>query len=115
MPRRAFARDRRARAREVAALYSEGLAGLFERAVLRETLQRHVIARLRSAIQWMSARLGRLTIGRRCRRRWSIAAGVPSFAAVDALTPRELDVLRLMARGKTNARSRPRSSSAREP
>ncbi len=86
--------------REVAALYSEGLAGLFERAVLRETLQRHR-DELRSAIQWMSARLGRLTSDAAVEG-GSMAAGVPSFAAVDALTPRELDVLRLMARGKTN-------------
>ena len=47
---------------EVASLYAEGLAGVFERAVLREMLQLHH-RELRSAVEWMSARLGQLTIG----------------------------------------------------
>ena len=44
---------------EVASRYAEGLAGVFERAMLREMLQRHH-QELRSAVEWMSARLGQL-------------------------------------------------------
>ncbi len=102
--------------REVAARFSEGLADVFERAVLRETLQRHR-EELQSAIQWMSARLGRLAAdaagagaaGAGAAGAGAAGAGaaggVPggSLGAVDALTPRELEVLRLMARGRTNA------------
>jgi LuxR family transcriptional regulator, regulator of acetate metabolism len=86
--------------REVAARYSEGLAGVFERAVLRETLQRHR-DELQSAIRWMSARLSRLTADAAFDGAGA-ATGSPTVGAVDALTARELDVLRLMARGKTN-------------
>jgi DNA-binding NarL/FixJ family response regulator len=85
---------------EVASLYAEGLAGVFERAVLREMLQLHH-RELRSAVEWMSARLGQLTIG----DTGDVTAlggpgGDPSL--VDALTPREVEVLRLLARGQTN-------------
>jgi DNA-binding NarL/FixJ family response regulator len=59
--------------REVVARFCEGLAGVFERAALRETLRRHR-SELQVAIQWMSSRL----------------------------TRRELEVLRLLARGQTN-------------
>jgi LuxR family transcriptional regulator, regulator of acetate metabolism len=86
--------------REVAERYSEGLAGVFERAVLRETLQRHR-EELQSAIHWMSARLSRLT-GETAVDGAGVAASGLGLGAVNALTPRELDVLRLMARGKTN-------------
>ncbi len=86
--------------REVAARYSEGLAGVFERAVLRETLQRHH-DELQSAIRWMSARLSRLTTDAPVDGASARASG-PGLGAVDSLTPRELDVLRLMARGRTN-------------
>ncbi len=44
---------------EVASRYAEGLAGVFERAVLREMLQLHH-HELRSAVEWMSTRLGQL-------------------------------------------------------
>jgi LuxR family transcriptional regulator, regulator of acetate metabolism len=84
--------------REVAARFSEGLASVFERAVLRETLQRHR-SQLQTAVQWMSGRLGRLAAQ-------TPIAGVPptsaSTRAVEALTRRELEVLRLMAGGHTN-------------
>ena len=53
---------------EVTARYGEGLAGVFERAVLREMLQLHH-HELRSAMDWMSARIGQLSAGRASRRR----------------------------------------------
>ena len=84
---------------EVAARYAEGLAGVFERAVLREMLQLHH-HELRSAVEWMSARLGRLSAE---GSDWTAApADGPDPAGVEALTARELDVLRLLARGQTN-------------
>jgi DNA-binding CsgD family transcriptional regulator len=88
---------------EVVTTYAEGLSGAFERAVLRHTLTLHR-AELASAVQWMGSRVEHL----------SDLAGVaggssrggPSFSAearlVDSLTPRELEVLRLLARGLTN-------------
>jgi LuxR family transcriptional regulator, regulator of acetate metabolism len=83
---------------EVAARYAEGVAGVFERAVLREMLQQHH-HELRSAVEWMSTRLAQLagTTGEVT----AVAAAADSRLA-DALTPRELDVLRLLARGQTN-------------
>ena len=47
---------------EVASRYAEGLAGVFERAVLREMLRLHH-HELHSAAEWMSARLGQLAAG----------------------------------------------------
>jgi DNA-binding CsgD family transcriptional regulator len=85
---------------EVAERYAEGLSGVFERAVLRHTLELHR-AELQSAGQWIGGRLSRLS---------DATAFEPPRAAtpaeqqlVQSLTPRELDVLRLMARGNTNA------------
>ncbi len=83
---------------EVLDRYAEELAGVFERAVLRHTLELHR-AELSAAVHWMSTRLGRL----------EDAAGLVSprdaggdARLVESLTPRELDVLRLLARGNTN-------------
>jgi len=79
-------------------LYAEGLAQVFERAVLRGRLRGHR-GELRGAVDWMNTRLSRL----------SDASVVSSNGAADEvaeldelLTPRELEVLRLMARGNTN-------------
>jgi DNA-binding CsgD family transcriptional regulator len=85
---------------EVAARFSEGLAGVFERAVLRETLRRHR-SELQSAVQWMSNRLGRLTADQAAEGFAAVAGRAPA-RAVDSLTRREREVLRLMARGQTN-------------
>ncbi len=84
---------------EVAAKYAAGLAGVFERAVLRHTLELHR-AELRSAAQWMGGRLSRLS------ELATPTAGRPDAGGavrlVESLTPRELEVLRLLARGHTN-------------
>jgi DNA-binding CsgD family transcriptional regulator len=84
---------------EVASLYAEGLAGVFERAVLREMLQLHH-RELRSAVEWMSTRLGQLAPDAGESTALGGPRGDPSL--VDALTPREVEVLRLLARGQTN-------------
>ncbi len=83
---------------EVAAQYTDGLAGVFERAVLRETLRLHR-EELRSAVRWMSGRLSRLAAD---TERGPAATEPAGPELVDALTPRELEVLRLLARGHTN-------------
>lgn len=85
---------------EVATRYAEGLAGVFERAVLREMLQLHH-HELRSAVEWMSARLAQLAGGTGSSQPAPAGRGENAGLA-DALTPRELEVLRLLARGQTN-------------
>ncbi|HEX4671772.1 MAG TPA: LuxR C-terminal-related transcriptional regulator [Solirubrobacteraceae bacterium] len=84
---------------EVAASFAEGLSGVFERAVLRETLRLHR-QELQSAVQWMSGRLGQLT----AEAADSAPGPTPGagIAVSELLTPRELDVMRLLARGHTN-------------
>jgi DNA-binding NarL/FixJ family response regulator len=84
---------------EVASRYAEGLAGVFERAVLREMLQLHH-HELRSAVDWMTARLAGLATGAADGTAAPGDGGDPHGA--DALTPRERDVLHLLARGQTN-------------
>jgi LuxR family transcriptional regulator, regulator of acetate metabolism len=85
--------------------YAEGLAQVFERAVLRGRLRAHR-SELRGAVDWMNARLSRLSDS-------SVPAANGDAGATPALpievaeldellTPRELEVLRLMARGYTN-------------
>jgi DNA-binding CsgD family transcriptional regulator len=82
---------------EVASRYAEGLTGVFERAVLREMLQLHH-HELRSGVEWMSARLSQLAGGNDGA---ALNDGEDPTGA-EALTARELDVLRLLARGQTN-------------
>jgi DNA-binding CsgD family transcriptional regulator len=84
---------------EVTGAYAEGLSGVFERAVLRHTLALHR-AELRSAAQWIAGRLSRLSESGPFEP--SVSAGRGDGRFVAALTPRELDVIRLMARGLTN-------------
>jgi LuxR family transcriptional regulator, regulator of acetate metabolism len=84
---------------EVAEQFTEGLTGVFERAVLRATLRRHR-EELQSAIRWMSARLSGLAAE---GNELPMPAASPlDYAGVETLTPRELEVLRLLARGQTN-------------
>lgn len=83
---------------EVASRYAEGLTGVFERAVLREMLQLHH-HELRSGVEWMSARLSQLAGG---SSDGAASTDGPDPAGAEALTARELDVLRLLARGQTN-------------
>lgn len=80
---------------EVACLFADGLAGAFERVALRQTL-RHHREELRHAVQWMSERFRTSDPDRAPG-----AATLPD-ANLEALTPREVDVLRLLARGDTN-------------
>jgi len=84
---------------EVAGQFAEALVGVFERAVLRDTLRLHR-HELQSAVRWMSGRLGRLAAEADFGSAASTSGHDPGVVA--ALTPRERDVLRLLARGKTN-------------
>jgi DNA-binding CsgD family transcriptional regulator len=86
---------------ELVARFADGLGDVFDRAVLRETLKRHR-SELQSAVNWLSDRLGRLGTGARSGGPATNGSGVDS-ETVDELTPRELEVLGLMARGQTNA------------
>jgi DNA-binding CsgD family transcriptional regulator len=86
--------------------YAEGLAQVFERAVLRGRLRSHRME-LRGAVDWMNARLSRLSdapAGQDGAANGASALdAIPEVTELDELlTPRELDVLRLMARGNTN-------------
>lgn len=81
--------------------YADGLARAFERAALREMLQRHR-QELRAAVVWMSGELAEPADlepwqGREAADR----SGDPGGA--DALTAREAEVLRMLGRGHTNA------------
>jgi DNA-binding CsgD family transcriptional regulator len=84
---------------EVAGKYAEGLSGVFERAVLRHTLELHR-AELQSAGHWISGRLSQLSDATAFEP--SRAATAAERRLVESLTRRELEVLRLMARGLTN-------------
>jgi DNA-binding NarL/FixJ family response regulator len=84
---------------ELVGVACEGLGEVFDRAMLRETLQRHR-SELQTAVHWISARLGSLAADGQLA---PSATGAPDSDAVAALTARELQVLGLMARGQTNA------------
>jgi len=91
--------------REALEAYAEGLAQVFERAVLRGRLRGHR-SELRGAVDWMNARLSRLSEAPAAAANGD-AGGMPAMpvevAELDELlTPRELEVLRLMALGNTN-------------
>jgi LuxR family transcriptional regulator, regulator of acetate metabolism len=88
--------------REVLVAYSEGLAQVFERAVLRGRLRGHR-SELRGAVDWMNARLSRLSEASVVSANGEAAPAAADMPELDeVLTPRELEVLRLMARGNTN-------------
>jgi DNA-binding CsgD family transcriptional regulator len=84
---------------ETAATYADGLSGALERAVLRHTLALHR-AQLSSAAQWMGTRVEQLSDFSSGPR--TGGPGRAGSRAMESLTPRELDVLRLLARGLTN-------------
>jgi DNA-binding CsgD family transcriptional regulator len=86
---------------ELVAQFAAGLGEVFDRAVLRETLKRHR-SELQSAVNWLSDRLGRLSANARFAGTDGNGSRVDA-GTIDALTPRELEVLGLMARGQTNA------------
>lgn len=93
---------------EVLGIYADGLAQVFERAVLRGRLHGHR-SELRGAVDWMNARLGRLAGAELDAAGNGVAASALGRGALggmteldELLTPRELEVLRLMARGNTN-------------
>ncbi|HLH65868.1 MAG TPA: LuxR C-terminal-related transcriptional regulator [Solirubrobacteraceae bacterium] len=84
---------------ELLGRFAEELSWALERAVLRHTLDLHR-EELATAVQWLGGRLSRLE---------DAGAGEhaqgPDTAdreAIDTLTRRELDVLHLLARGRTN-------------
>lgn len=79
---------------EIATMYADSLAGAFERASLRATLQRHR-QELRSAVSWMDGNLGRPPGD-------EPDAGVPAAPERDELTAREREVIGLLAAGRTN-------------
>jgi DNA-binding CsgD family transcriptional regulator len=77
---------------ELVSRFASGLARIFERAVLREQLDRQQ-AQLESAARWIAGQMRLSELG-------APPADPPDLA--ELLTPRELDVLRLLARGGSN-------------
>jgi LuxR family transcriptional regulator, regulator of acetate metabolism len=85
--------------RELAARYAGGLAQVLERARLREQVQRHH-AQLRSAGRWINGQMLKLSAEASPARDTTVAREDSELAAI--LTPRELEVLRLVAGGRSN-------------
>ena len=94
--------------REVVARFCEGLAGVFERAALRETLR--LPPQRAPGGDPMDERSAEPD-GERDADRWTTqrspgtatgAAGGAGTELIESLTRRELEVLRLLARGQTN-------------
>jgi LuxR family transcriptional regulator, regulator of acetate metabolism len=83
---------------EVAALFAGGFARAFERATLRAQLRRQR-QYLQSAAQWISAHVDELSAGEIFSPPASPTTGPD---ALELLTPRELDVMRLIAQGMSN-------------
>jgi DNA-binding CsgD family transcriptional regulator len=84
---------------ELARLYADGLAQAFERAVLREQLQRRR-AQLQSAAQWIGGQMLKLSTEEAPGNAPSLPGADSELTAI--LTARELEVLRLVARGLSN-------------
>ena len=84
---------------ELARLYAGGLAGVYERSVLRAQLQLRR-DRLQSAAQWIQGQMIELAAEEAPGRAAALASDDRQLAEI--LTPRELEVLRLVARGLSN-------------
>jgi DNA-binding NarL/FixJ family response regulator len=83
---------------QLAELYASGLAQALERATLREQLQRQRL-QLQAGAQWLGARIHELSQ----QPAATVLASEPGGDRIAALlTPRELEVMRLIARGQTN-------------
>jgi DNA-binding CsgD family transcriptional regulator len=84
---------------ELADVYANGLGQVFERAVLRAKLQRQS-RQLQSAAQWINGQMLRLSSEEPARTGPDLPGDEEQMA--ELLTARELEVLRLIARGRSN-------------
>jgi LuxR family transcriptional regulator, regulator of acetate metabolism len=85
---------------DVARLYAGGLGQAFERAVLRDKLQRQH-RQLQAAGQWINGRIVELSAEQTPSITKDLGADGAAQLA-ELLTPRELEVLQLLARGLSN-------------
>ncbi len=81
---------------ELVSLFAAELGRTFERAMLRAQLSRQAV-QLDAAARWIGTRAAELSTGRRVT-----ATGTARPDVTQLLTPRELDVLRLIAQGRSN-------------
>jgi DNA-binding NarL/FixJ family response regulator len=84
---------------QLAVLFADGLAHAFERAALREQVQRRH-AQLQSAGQWIGGQMLKLSTEQTPSEAPSLRGEAGELAAL--LTERELEVLRLVAQGLSN-------------